>query len=72
MAQAPQQDSRPEEAAISEETAPPSPSARSFTSSRGDEKDEEPYEFDEAAARAKAKEKGKAVLTTADFRPVSH
>lgn len=72
VAQASSQDSRPEEATTSEGTAPPSPSDRSFTSSRGDEKDEEPYEFDEAAASARAKEKGKAVLTTADFRPVSH
>lgn len=53
-----------------EEAAPPSPSAASYTSSRGNEQDDEPFEFDEAAAAAKAKEKGKAAISTADFRPV--
>ena len=53
-----------------EEIAPASPSAGSYTSSRGNEQDDEPFEFDEAAAAAKAKEKGKAAISTADFRPV--
>lgn len=56
---------------LDEAVAPPSPSASSYTSSRGNEQDDEPFEFDEAAAAAKAKEKGKAIISTADFRPVS-
>ena len=46
-----------------------SPSASSTGSSVAQE-DEEPYVFDEAAAAAKAKEKGKAVLSQPEIRPV--
>lgn len=48
---------------------PSSPSASSNGSSVAQE-EEEPYVFDEAAAAAKAKEKGKAVLSQPEIRPV--
>ena len=48
---------------------PSSPSASSTASSVAQE-EEEPYVFDEAAAAAKAKEKGKAVLSQPEIRPV--
>ena len=48
---------------------PSSPSASSTASSVAQE-EEEPYVFDEAAAAAKAREKGKAVLSQPEIRPV--
>ena len=53
---------------VAEVTVPSSPSTSSTASSVA--QDEEPYVFDEAAAAAKAKEKGKAVLSQPEIRPV--
>ena len=52
-----------------EAVVPSSPSASSTGSSVA-EREEEPYVFDEAAAAAKAKEKGKAILAQPEIRPV--
>ena len=53
---------------VAEVNVPSSPSTSSTASSVA--QDEEPYVFDEAAAAAKAKEKGKAVLSQPEIRPV--
>ncbi len=60
---------QPAAAPASEVRVPDSPSASSVSSSMAEE-DEEPFVFDEAAAAAKAKEKGKAVLSQPEIRPV--
>lgn len=53
---------------VAEVAVPSSPSTSSTASSVA--QGEEPYVFDEAAAAAKAKEKGKAVLSQPEIRPV--
>lgn len=53
---------------VAEVSVPSSPSTSSAGSSVA--QDEEPYVFDEAAAAAKAKEKGKAILSQPEIRPV--
>ena len=63
--------SQPVLALQSETRVPDSPDASSVSSSMADE-DEEPFVFDEAAAAAKAKEKGKAVLSQPEIRPVRY
>ena len=52
------------------ETAVPDSPSASSVSSVATEEDEEPYVFDEAAAAAKAIEKGKGVLSQPEIRPV--
>ena len=54
---------------VAEVSIPSSPSTSSISSSVAEE-EEEPYVFDEAAAAAKAKEKGKAVMSQPEIRPV--
>lgn len=54
---------------FAEARVPSSPSTSSAGSSVAQE-EEEPYVFDEAAAAAKAKEKGKAVMSQPEIRPV--
>ena len=53
---------------VAQVNIPSSPNTSSASSSVAQE--EEPYVFDEAAAAAKAKEKGKAVLSQPEIRPV--
>ena len=54
---------------VAEVSIPSSPSTSSVGPSVAEE-EEEPYVFDEAAAAAKAKEKGKAVMSQPEIRPV--
>ena len=54
---------------VAELSSPSSSQSPSVASSVAEE-EEEPYVFDEAAAAAKAKEKGKAVMSQPEIRPV--